>query len=198
MCFACTHAWPPAPSANFQGKVDSGEVTEFQHLHPLLLHSAALWASDLPLATNITHRSRTVMVNGHLRAKLMSRAVLADLGPLRAWPSWFCPLRLGPDPLLLFPGLPGWVSSFQPHRGLTTADSILSNWRASEIRLMYITGQVSQKDGWGHRWHWNPGPGKLRLNRDWVGTISHTGTPVQKAGSPGTGLIPGDSNPKKK
>lgn len=127
VCFVCTHAWPPAPSATFQGKGDSGEVREFQHLHPLLLQSAALWASNRPLATNITHRSRTVMVNGHLHAQCMSRATPADLWPLRAWSSWFCLLLLGLDPLPLLPGLPGWVSSFQPHDGLTTAASTLSN-----------------------------------------------------------------------
>lgn len=53
-------------------------VRSFQHLHPLLLQSAALWAFNHLLATNITHRSRTVMVNGHLYAKHTSKVALAD------------------------------------------------------------------------------------------------------------------------
>lgn len=126
-CVLCLHPCLATSPICPQGKGDSGEVREFQHLHPLLLQSAALWASNRPLATNITHRSRTVMVNGHLHAQCMSRATPADLWPLRAWSSWFCLLLLGLDPLPLLPGLPGWVSSFQPHDGLTTAASTLSN-----------------------------------------------------------------------
>lgn len=42
---------------------------------------------------------------------------------------------------------------------------------------------------------WNPGPGKHRPKRAWVGIISHTGTLVQKAVSLGTG--PGESDPRR-
>lgn len=61
-------------------------------------------------------------------------------------------------------------------------------------QLKLIRNQVSVSLAKSHRkmngdtnGPWNPDPGKLRLNRAWVGTIPHTGMPVQKAGSLGTG-----------
>lgn len=80
----------------------------------------------------------------------------------------------------------------QPHLGLTSADSTLSSWSSSEIRSM---------DHWPsftERWMETQMATGIQVlqTQAWVGIPSHTGIPVQKAISPGTGLIPRESNLK--